>query len=251
MVELDEEFLEEEEIELIVKGGRPFYGAEIGIIMMDTVFPRTIGDLGNFQTFSVPVVYKVLNGITANELNKNPEGFARKFIEAAKELENEGVKAITTCCGLAIKYQKEVKEALNIPFFASIYNLVPLIHSMIASNKVIGIFHDIDRGTDDTTFNLAGWSQNDIPIARTFMEPGAQYARMIKEDLPEVDFKILEEEVRQMTKKFVIGNPKLGAILLACTNYGQFSRLIQDISHVPVFGMVQYVEFVASVVSIK
>jgi hypothetical protein len=236
---------------MLKKGGFSFYGPVIGIIMMDTKFPRGIGDLGNSNTFSFPVRYKVLKNITASEISENSDLLLNKFIEAAQELENEGVKAITTCCGLAIAYQKEVSAAINIPFFASIYNLIPLIHSMIAPGKIIGLFHDIDRGTDDQTFNLAGWSKNDIPIARTFMTNDKLFARMIHEDVEIVDSDVIEEEIREMTRKFVEDVPNLGAIALVCTNYGQYSNIIQEVAKVPVFGMAQYVEFIASVVSVR
>jgi len=236
---------------VIVYGGRPFYGAEIGIIMTDTRFPRGIGDLGNAWTFSVPVRYKVLKDVTAERIKQDPDALLHQFIAAAKELEMEGVKAITTCCGLAIAYQKQVANAIHIPFFASIYNLVPLIHSMLGEDKIIGLFHDRDRGVGDETFRLAGWTKKDIPVVRTFMPDDALYARMIQEDLEEVDLAMIETEVREMTQKFIDANPNAGAIVLVCTNYGQFSPLIQEIARVPVFGMAEYVEFIASVVKIK
>ena len=34
-----------------VQGGYTFYGQEIGILMLDTVFPRIRGDIGNANTF--------------------------------------------------------------------------------------------------------------------------------------------------------------------------------------------------------
>ena len=43
---------------MIVKGGRTNYGELIGILMLDTKFPRIYGDIGNALTFSFPVKYK-------------------------------------------------------------------------------------------------------------------------------------------------------------------------------------------------
>src|SRR5260370_24339221 len=39
----------------IVKGGRGNYGEAVGILTLDTVFPRIPGDVGNATTFHFPV----------------------------------------------------------------------------------------------------------------------------------------------------------------------------------------------------
>ena len=44
-----------------IRGGRTFYGQDIGILMMDTKFPRIPGDPGNAATFDFPVCYKPTN----------------------------------------------------------------------------------------------------------------------------------------------------------------------------------------------
>jgi len=42
----------------IVKGGRNLYGQAIGIIMLETKFPRIPGDMGNATTWDFPVAYR-------------------------------------------------------------------------------------------------------------------------------------------------------------------------------------------------
>lgn len=46
-----------------MRGGYTHYGQEIGILMLDTVFPRIIGDIGNARTFDFPVCYKVVKNV--------------------------------------------------------------------------------------------------------------------------------------------------------------------------------------------
>ena len=43
-------------------GGKTVYGATVGILMLDTIFPRVPGDVGNAATWPFPVLYHVVQG---------------------------------------------------------------------------------------------------------------------------------------------------------------------------------------------
>ena len=79
-------------------GGYTNYGQDIGILMLDTRFPRIIGDIGNANTFRTHVRYRTVRNITKGPITeKNIEKeLLFPFLEAAKSLEAEGCKAITT-----------------------------------------------------------------------------------------------------------------------------------------------------------
>lgn len=104
----------------IVRGNKVNYGQLIGILMLDTHFPRVVGDIGNATTFPFPVVYKVVKEANAESVVlKADPGLIRPFIEAAKELEEEGCKAVITSCGFMAIFQKEIAAELNIPVISS------------------------------------------------------------------------------------------------------------------------------------
>ncbi|SVD38800.1 uncharacterized protein METZ01_LOCUS391654, partial [marine metagenome] len=44
------------------KGGGTVYGSTVGMLMLDTVFPRIPGDFGNAATWPFPVLYRVVRG---------------------------------------------------------------------------------------------------------------------------------------------------------------------------------------------
>ncbi len=48
----------------IAHGGKTLYGARVGILMLETRFPRIPGDMGNGLTWPFPVLYKVVPGAT-------------------------------------------------------------------------------------------------------------------------------------------------------------------------------------------
>lgn len=41
-------------------GGYTNYGQDIGILMLDTNFPRIPGDIGNAKSYEIPVRYKIV-----------------------------------------------------------------------------------------------------------------------------------------------------------------------------------------------
>ena len=45
-------------------GGKTVFGASIGILMLETRFPRIPGDMGNAATWPFPVQYRVVKGAT-------------------------------------------------------------------------------------------------------------------------------------------------------------------------------------------
>ena len=125
-------------MEKIAKGGKNVYGYKIGILMLDSTFPRIQGDIGNAFTWNFPVLYKKVVGGTPKKvvLELTKEDVA-PFIEAAKDLEKEGVRAITTSCGFLALFQKEMAAAVNIPVLTSALLLVPLVYKMLGSNKKV------------------------------------------------------------------------------------------------------------------
>ena len=124
----------------IIEGHNNVYGYDIGILILDSSFPRIKGDIGNAITWRFPVLYKKVIGQTSHkvvlELNKND---IYPFIMAAKELEKEGVKAITTSCGFLALFQEELAKEINIPIYTSALMLVPMVSRMIGKNMKVGI----------------------------------------------------------------------------------------------------------------
>jgi len=81
-------------------GGKNIFGHAIGILMLESKFPRIPGDMGNATTWDFPVLYKVIKNASPDAVvRKGDKGLLTPFIQGAKELEREGVRAITTNCG--------------------------------------------------------------------------------------------------------------------------------------------------------
>ncbi len=228
-----------------LKGGYTTYGQDIGILMMRTVFPRPAGDIGNARSFRVPVRYRIVDVDPLNLTEKNADSqLIRPFIEAAQELEREGCRAITTSCSFLGGFQRRLADAVNIPVFTSTLLLVPLVSSMLSRKLKVGILTESEEMLPEAYFNQAGWSSDKIPVCVTGQAPGSAFSQLIIGDNAEGNRRQILECVREMTERHMRVHPDTGAIVLECTNYAPFAGLIRAIAGVPVFSVIDLVEFI-------
>src|SRR5947199_6983461 len=123
-----------------VRGGFNQYGFTVGILMLDTRFPRIPGDMGNAQTFPFPVRYHRVAGADPERVVRGgAAALLPAFIEGARTLEDEGVGAITTNCGFLAKFQRELTASVSVPVFTSSLMLVPLVHRMLPASRRVGV----------------------------------------------------------------------------------------------------------------
>ena len=111
-----------------MRGGQNIYGFTVGVLMLDTRFPRIPGDMGNASTFPFPVRYHRVDGAAPDlVVRRGAEGLLDAFVDAARYLEREGVGAITTNCGFLVKFQRQMAAAVRVPVFTSSLLLVPFV----------------------------------------------------------------------------------------------------------------------------
>src|SRR5262245_63915526 len=100
-------------------GGTNLGGFSVGILVLDTRFPRVPGDIGNAGTFDFPVLYRRVRGATSDRVVRHVDrDLLPLFIEGAQALEAEGVQAITTSCGFLARFQRDLAAAVKVPVFA-------------------------------------------------------------------------------------------------------------------------------------
>ena len=112
----------------------------IGIILLDTRFPRLLGDVGNPKTFPFPVLYEKVHGaLPSRVVMERDSSLLFPFIEAAKALERRGAMAITTSCGFLAIWQKEMASAVNVPLFTSSLIQIPWAYELMGRRGRIGV----------------------------------------------------------------------------------------------------------------
>lgn len=229
-----------------IRGGRTFYGQDIGILMMDTKFPRIPGDPGNAATFDFPVCYKVVRDVFQGDRipRDADEILLKAFCKAARELEKDGCRAITTCCGFLAGFQRELADAVDIPVFTTTLTLIPMIASMIGRKKQIGIFSERAQFMTDSLFEKSGWSSRDYNICVSDLPEQSEFNELIIYNHESGDPDKIRESIRRMTKEHMEKYPDTGAIVLECQNFAPFGDVIAKESGVPVFGLNQLIAFI-------
>jgi Asp/Glu/Hydantoin racemase len=227
-----------------VRGGYNLYGFAVGILMLDTRFPRIPGDMGNATTFDFPVRYHRIAGAEPDRVVR--EGAAAllpSFIEGARFLEREGVGAISTNCGFLAKFQSELAAAVRVPVFTSSLLLVPLVQRMLAPSRAVGIL-TVDASSL-TPAHLAGAGIGpEIPVVVAGLETEKEFTRALLDNLLELDVAAARREHLRVVRRMVAEHPEIGALVLECTNMPPYRAAIQRETGLPVFDIVSLVRMV-------
>lgn len=224
-----------------VRGGFNQYGFTVGILMLDTRFPRIHGDMGNATTFPFPVRYHRVAGADPDlVVRRGAEGLLPAFVAGAQALEREGVGAITTNCGFLIKYQTELARAVRIPVFTSSLLLVPLVHRTLPAGQRVGIM-TVNAGTLTPEHLRGAGIGTDVPLAVVGMETEKEFTRALLDNELELDADLAREEHIRVARRLVAVHPDVGAIVLECTNMPPYTADIQRETGRPVFDVLSLV----------
>jgi Asp/Glu/hydantoin racemase len=218
-----------------VRGGFNQYGFTIGVLMLDTRFPRIPGDMGNATSFPFPVRYHRVAGADPDlVVRRGAEGLLPAFVDGARELEREGVGAITTNCGFLVKYQAELAAAVRVPVLTSSLLLVPLVHRMLPVGQRVGIM-TVNAATLTRAHLTGAGIASDVPLAVIGMETEKEFTRVLLDNELELDIDLAREEHVRVARRLVGEHPDVGAIVLECTNMPPYAADIQRETGRPVF----------------
>jgi Asp/Glu/hydantoin racemase len=233
---------------MIINGGINVCGLTMGVISLESYFPKPAGHIKHPASFDFPIIYNTVKGATIDRLirERDPE-LLKPFIEAAKELEREGVKAITGSCGFLALHQKEIADAVSVPVFMSSLIQVPLVSRFLKRDQKVGVVvANSDALTED---HLKGVGIADEPIVVAGMQHQKQFAEVIlRGDTDALDMDLFEEELCSVVQNMLGENTDVGAIVLECTDLSHFAPKLQDKFGLPVFDLSSLIRMVAAAV---
>ncbi len=208
--------------------------AALGILLLDTRFPRIPGDIGNPSSYPYPVRLRVVQGATVPRVVSRSldRGLLEPFVDAARALEQEGVRAITTSCGFLVLFQDELARQVRVPFFASSLLQIPLVYRLV--QRPIGII-TADAGSLTPGHLRAAGVDPAVQVHIAGLEACSAFASAILHDGSTLDPVAVEAEVAEVAHQLVRTEPAIGAVVCECHNLAPYGPAIQRATSRPVF----------------
>ncbi|NLZ48910.1 MAG: aspartate/glutamate racemase family protein [Clostridiales bacterium] len=219
-------------------------GHPIGIIAVDIEYPKLPGNVANATTFDFPVLYKKVKFDIELLFVGSPE-IEDQIISAAKELEEEGVRAIVGACGYFAHFQKQVAEAVKVPVFLSSLCQIPLIKLGLNPHQKIAVFAASGEDLNDTLLHKVGADSKDCIVENVGKLESFAPIRWGKTEL---DNDRLTKDLVKLSQKLIIEHPEIGAILLECSDLPPYACDIQGATGLPVFDFITLINWVKQAV---
>jgi Asp/Glu/hydantoin racemase len=212
----------------------------LGVLMLQTRFPRIVGDIGNSASFGFPVRYAVVQGASAARVvRERASGLLQPFIGAAQDLIAQGCGAIGTSCGFLALFQRELQEAVPVPVAASSLLQVAPVQAGLAPGKRVGIITIAAESLSADHLRGVG-ADPDTPVMGVRRD--GEFARAIMGDLPEMDTDKLRAEVLEAGERLLQAHPEVAAFVLECTNMPPYARALAQASGLPVYDVLTLLE---------
>ncbi|MEH0018938.1 MAG: aspartate/glutamate racemase family protein [Desulfobacter sp.] len=226
----------------ILKGGTLYYDTPVGVLCLESLFPKPPGHLRNPRTFDFPVVCSVVEGVDIPKLlfRSGPD-LVQPFIDAAVQLEKDGVKAITGSCGFLARFQPRIAAAVKVPVFMSSLIQIPMVRMLHGPDSRIGVLTASAQALTAEHFSNTGSDISQVIIKG--MEGFTEFWETIIEGKRhDFDMARLEREICDAAGELLASGP-LDALVLECTDLSAFSRAIQGRVGLPVYDINSLVEY--------
>ncbi|MDJ0955532.1 MAG: aspartate/glutamate racemase family protein [Arenicellales bacterium] len=209
----------------------------IGIIMLNTRFPRIEGDIGNPSTFPGPVLYeRVDQALIGKVISSGPlhEDISMAFVGAARKLEGSGATTIGTSCGFLASEQSKLQSAVSCPVLSSSLVLIPFLKRLFSPTLRIGV---LTFDADQLSVRHFGENFNNNVVVQGLPKAGTLY-RTILNDEATLDISQAKGEVTSMAQTLLSQTPDVNILLLECTNLSPFKQELREECQLPVFDLV-------------
>ena len=204
----------------------------LGILTLDTAFPRIRGDVGCADTFDFPVRYATVAGaVPERVVHGRDDATLPAFVVAAQELVDAGAIGIATTCGFLARWQDALAAALAVPVMTSSLLQAPLVQRTLPAGRRLGIVTYSAADLDDALLAAAGVPPG-TPIAG--VDPEGVFARTIRHGAPALDRDAMARDVVAAARTLVDAHRDVGAIVLECANMPPYADAVRDATGLPV-----------------
>ena len=201
----------------------------LGILMLDTRFPRIEGDIGNPASFDFPVIFRTMTGIGPNDaVAAHPD---RPRVLAAlkanaEALAAKGAVGLSTSCGFLALYQKELAALSPVPVATSALLLIREL-----KDKKVGVITASAANLTPAHFEVVD-APGDTPV-EGLPSDGSFAATFLRNGLT-LDRDAVEREAVAAGRALVAKHPGVDTVVLECTNLPPYKAALKAALGLPV-----------------
>ncbi|WP_295141061.1 aspartate/glutamate racemase family protein [uncultured Reyranella sp.] len=201
----------------------------LGILMLDTRFPRIVGDVGNAASYDFPVIFRRMEGIgSADAVAAHPD---RPRVLAAlkanaEALAAEGAVGLGTSCGFLALYQEELAALSPVPVATS-----ALLHIRRLASRKVGIITASAKNLTPAHLAAVG-APVDTPMLG--LPEDSSFAGTFLRNGLTLDRETVEREVVVAGRDLVARHPEVDTVVLECTNLPPYKLALEKALGLPV-----------------
>jgi hypothetical protein len=202
-----------------------------GVLMLDTQFPRYLGDVGCPLGWPVELMYQKVPGMFPKEIVRSAESLKRHqvllaFVKAGLQLVDQGAKGLTTSCGFLVLLQHELQQALPVPVRTSSLLLIP---NLLTKHQAVGVLTMDKSALGNAHFLAAGVTPQDIPrLIVQGVDRKGEFANAIMGNCPQMNFEAAQKNVVSAALRLKQKAPDLKHVVLECTNMPPYAGAIEE-----------------------
>ena len=205
----------------------------LGILMLDTRFPRIVGDIGNPASFDFPVILRTMEGIGPDDaVAAHPDRprVMAALADNARKLAEAGAAGISTSCGFLALYQNELAKVSPVPVATSALLLIARLEGRKGGRKV-GVITASARNLTAAHLEAVG-APGDTPVEG--MPEGGSFAATFIANGTTLDRDAVEREAIAAGRALVKKHPAVDTVVLECTNLPPYKQALQRALGLPV-----------------
>ena len=202
----------------------------LGVLMLDTQFPRPEGDIGHPSAFSVPTRRCIVKGAWPDQIVQSGAGLRKgrvvtPMLQLVRRLEQDGAKAITTSCGFLVLLQKEMQAAVKIPVVTSSLLQLP---ALLALNAKVGVLTISSSKLGVEHLRAAGVPRERLDdVVIQGVDAKSEFATAILGNRPTMDLDRAGAEVVATAVALKNREPSIECVVLECTNMPPYRAAIE------------------------
>ncbi|HSI54381.1 MAG TPA: aspartate/glutamate racemase family protein [Ramlibacter sp.] len=208
----------------------PEQAGRLGILMLDTRFPRPPGDVGNPATWKPGTLMRVVAGVGPGDAVRTAAGLRAgpalpAFLAAARGMEADGVAAITTSCGFLALLQADLQTSVSVPVVTS---SLLLLNGLLAQEAQVGVLTVSAERLGPEFLACAGVPAGrigDVIVQGVAAE--SEFVQGILGNRAEMDMAQAGQDVVAAAVALKSRAPHLRTVVLECTNMPPYSEAIR------------------------